>query len=132
MCLTRPFAVLRLFRVELILILWPIFFVAITREEPNLKPREFKKLVGMVAEPIGVARRTVSLPWPLKRSMPTGGHNEERIDVAEQQIARPYWEPTSPANELPDQRPESRFRGWKFRPWRVTSPTVTPYCENQC
>lgn len=117
---------------DLILILWPIFFVAATRQEPHLKPRDFKKPAAILARKPSLAGVTASLPRPLKRRMSTGGQTGRTIDIAEQQIERPYWEPPSPVIEVPAPRPLRGFWGWRRRPWVVSSPKVAPSCDTHC
>ena len=64
---TRLLALRPMLRVDLILILWPIFFVAVTRQEPRPKPRKFSKPARKIAEKIGLAGTTVHLPRPPKQ-----------------------------------------------------------------
>lgn len=117
---------------DLILILWPIFFVAATRQEPHLKPRDFKKPAAILAGKPSLAGVTASLPRPLKRRMSTGGQTGRTIDIAEHQIERPYWEPPSPVIEVPAPRPLRGFWGWRRRPWVVSSPKLAPSCDTHC
>eukprot|EP00904_Undaria_pinnatifida_P008142 jgi/Undpi1/4458/HiC_scaffold_17.g07812.m1 len=113
---------------DLILILWPIFFVAATQQEPHLKTREFLKPARKAAEQLG---GTVGIPGPLKHIMASSGGHGRSIDTAEQQIERPYWEPAS-STELPAQRPTRGFGGWTFRSRMVSSPRVAPASDNHC
>ncbi|CAB1105832.1 unnamed protein product [Ectocarpus sp. CCAP 1310/34] len=52
---------------DLILILWPIFFVAISRPEPHLKPRNFKKSVARTVERASGVTKTVANLGPMRR-----------------------------------------------------------------
>lgn len=91
-----PFPLLR--RIDLILILWPIFFVAATRQDPHLKPRDFKRSAEIVGGVTGFTGVTASLAGPLKRTMARGdkGGREIDVDATEHQIERPYWEDSPP------------------------------------
>ncbi|CAM9518546.1 unnamed protein product [Laminaria digitata] len=82
---------------DLILILWPICFVAATRESPRLKPRNLKKSVTRAAERAKGLKSTVSIARQLRRSMPTDGLSGRRVQRTDQPVERPYWEPTQPA-----------------------------------
>lgn len=92
----RSFPLLR--TTDLILILWPIFFVAATRENPTLKPRNLKKSVTRAAERAKGAGAAIGLPRPLKRSMSTSldGRRGRSIRPLDQPVERPYWETAPP------------------------------------
>ena len=96
---TRPL----LRRIDLILILWPIFFVAATRQEPHLKPREFKRSAETVAKAVRLKRVTTSLQGPLKRTMGDKGGRQIDDEATERQIQQPYWETTPPNTHVVDQ-----------------------------
>eukprot|EP00904_Undaria_pinnatifida_P008136 jgi/Undpi1/4452/HiC_scaffold_17.g07806.m1 len=75
---------------DLILLLWPIFFVAATRENPTLKPRNLKKSVQRVGTSIGFAAS-------LKRSSSGSSDSSRCVHPLEQPGERPYWESHRPA-----------------------------------
>ena len=89
-------------RIDLILVLWPICFVAATRQDPHLKPRDFKRSVETVAGVTGFTGITASLRGPLKRTMGDNGGRQIDVDATERQIERPYWETTSPETHAID------------------------------
>ena len=88
--------------IDLILVLWPIFFVAATRQDPHLKPRDFKRSVETVAGATGFTGITASLRGPLKRTMGDNGGRQIDVEATERQIERPYWETTSPETHAED------------------------------
>lgn len=63
---------------DLLLILWPIFFVTASRQEPHLKVRNFKKSVVRGSER-AVSSIGVSLPRPLRR-MSSGRLNFSSVE----------------------------------------------------
>ncbi|CAM9877840.1 unnamed protein product, partial [Ectocarpus sp. 12 AP-2014] len=52
---------------DLILILWPLFFVAASQPEPNLKPRNFAKSVTRTVERASGIPKTVANSGPMRR-----------------------------------------------------------------
>ncbi|CAN0557420.1 unnamed protein product [Ectocarpus sp. 12 AP-2014] len=52
---------------DLILILWPLFFVAASQPEPYLKPREFAKSVTRTVERASGITKTVANSGPRRR-----------------------------------------------------------------
>ena len=96
---TRPL----LRRIDLILMLWPICFVAATRQGPHLKPREFKRSAETVAKAVRLKRVTTSLQGPLKRTMGDKGGRQIDDEATERQIQQPYWETTPPDTHVVDQ-----------------------------
>eukprot|EP00752_Nemacystus_decipiens_P016554 g14796.t1 len=73
---------------DLLMILWPIFFVAASHQHPHLKPRNFKKSVARGLGGIGIGDRTSSSKQCF------GGK------VAEHKLPeRPHWEHSSGEQE---------------------------------
>eukprot|EP00904_Undaria_pinnatifida_P010891 jgi/Undpi1/6932/HiC_scaffold_21.g09406.m1 len=71
---------------DLILILWPIFFVAATREGPRVKPRNFRKSVSRVAERAKIVNPKTAFQRPLKRSMPVGCQSGRSLSASDQPV----------------------------------------------
>eukprot|EP00904_Undaria_pinnatifida_P008146 jgi/Undpi1/4461/HiC_scaffold_17.g07815.m1 len=86
---------------DLILILWPIFFVSATRESPTLKPRNLRKSVVRAAERAKNVTPTVVLPRPLRRTMSVNGGSRS-IQTSDQPVEVPYWENPPPSDKLSD------------------------------
>lgn len=99
-------------RTDLILVLWPIFFVAATRQDPHLKPRDFRRSAETVAGVTGFTGVTATLAGPLKRTMARGdrGGREIDVDATDRQIERPYWEDT-PSDTPPVEQLVSGLKG---------------------
>ena len=94
---TRP----PLRRIDLILMLWPICFVAATRQGPHLKPREFGKSVEAVAGVTvsgvtGFVGVTASRQGPPISAMTCGDQCGKPAHSTERQIEHPYWETIPP------------------------------------
>lgn len=93
-CSPRPPALPLLFCIDLILILWPIFFVAATHQGPSQKPRDFKKYAAGVTGFVGV---TASVEGPLKNTSMSGAQSGRPKGPTELQVEQAHWETTSPA-----------------------------------
>ncbi|CAB1104807.1 unnamed protein product [Ectocarpus sp. CCAP 1310/34] len=65
---------------DLLMLVWPIFFVAASRQDPHLKPRNFKKSVAKGLEGLRIGK----LVTPRTRN--DGSSNPEDEDV------KPHWE----------------------------------------
>ncbi|CAB1108528.1 unnamed protein product [Ectocarpus sp. CCAP 1310/34] len=65
---------------DLLMLVWPIFFVAASRQDPHLKPRNFKKSVAKGLQGLRVGE--VVTPWTRK----DGSINPEDEEV------KPHWE----------------------------------------
>ena len=52
---------------DLLLLLWPVFFVATTQQDPQLKARTFKKSVVRGAERAAGITKIVARPGPMRR-----------------------------------------------------------------
>lgn len=76
---------------DLILILWPIFFVAATQQDPHLKPRDFKKSAEWVAERARGAAESASIPRQVKGATTFEGVRPT-VNFPEQAAEPPYWE----------------------------------------
>lgn len=78
---------------DLLLILWPIFFVATTQQDPHLKSRTLKKSVVRGAERAAGIAKVIPRPGPMRRSGSTKtGHPTPLEDDLEEQ---PSWEAPS-------------------------------------
>ena len=84
--------------VDLILILWPIFFVAATQQDPHQKPRDFKKSVEWVAERARKTAVIVRLPRPAQGASTFDGLRSN-VASLEQTDEPPYWETTLPPQQ---------------------------------
>eukprot|EP00752_Nemacystus_decipiens_P018199 g16328.t1 len=82
---------------DLLLILWPIFFVAATQEEPRLKPRNFRKSIVRGAERAAGITKVVAVTAPLRRSASVGAaggaSGASSLEAGLAQEERPPWEP---------------------------------------
>lgn len=81
---------------DLLLILWPIFFVAVAEEQPNLKPRNFTKSVVRGAERAAVITKVVAVLDPLRRTTPVDAGNTKTASSMEDGLEpekRSPWEP---------------------------------------
>lgn len=105
LCYSCPPDLPLLRRIDLILILWPIFFVAATRQDPHLKPRDFKRSAETVAGVTGFTGVTASIAGPLKRSIARDDKGGRQIDVdaTDHQLERPYWEDSPPQTDRVEQ-----------------------------
>ena len=79
---------------DLLLILWPIFFVAATQQEPQLKPRTFKKSITRGAERAAGIAKAIPRPAQTRRSTSVGPCDSFNISRMEE--ARPSWDRTLP------------------------------------
>ena len=71
---------------DLILIFWPFFFVAASREPPHLKPRNFRKSVVRVKEKVTNMLEKMSVA-PTSRDPPRSSFHDEQ-----QEEILPDWE----------------------------------------
>eukprot|EP00904_Undaria_pinnatifida_P008172 jgi/Undpi1/4485/HiC_scaffold_17.g07839.m1 len=86
---------------DLLLLLWPVFFVAATREDPHLKGRNFRKSVTRGSE------RVAGLSKPIRRSGSSLVHRGElaRRTAPESDSERPKWDtPDASAREQEETR----------------------------
>ena len=95
-----------MWHVDLILILWPIFFVAATQETPHQQLRDLKKSVGWVAERAVDAAVTVRIARPVKGASTFDGlrSNPGRSDQTDEP---PHWETTLPPHQSQRQQVRS-------------------------
>lgn len=77
---------------DILLILWPLFFVAATRQDPHLKPRTFKKSVVRGIERTAGITKAIARPGPIVRSgsVEIGDTSRGLDDFREERSA---WEP---------------------------------------
>lgn len=87
---------------DLLLLLWPVFFISASRQDPHLKGRNFKKSVTRGSDRVVDLTRRVNnasldLPHPLRRK--TGSKRRNATDEDEERP--PTWETggTLPAYE---------------------------------
>ena len=67
-------------RADLLLLLWPVFFIAAARQDPHLKGRNFRKSVTRGSELV------VGLSKPVRHSVSL------RRTTADAEAERPAWE----------------------------------------
>lgn len=82
-------------RPDLLLILWPIFFVATAHEDPHLKPRNFTKSVVKGAERVAGVTNAIAHPWPMRRSASAGVTNRGNALEEGFPEERCPWDPPS-------------------------------------
>ena len=126
-CPHPPALPLLMFCIDLILILWPIFFVAATNQGPHLKPREFKTYVAGVTQFVG-ATASVEGPrknGPRKNATTYFGQSERPADRTEQAVEQAPWETTSPGI-YSAQRHVRVCRNQRRRAWIVPPRIVLP------
>eukprot|EP00903_Cladosiphon_okamuranus_P005847 g5787.t1 len=79
---------------DLLLVLWPIFFVAVGEEQPRLKPRNFTKSVVRGAERAAGITKVVAVLDPRRRtSSVEAGKSASSIEDGLELERRPSWEP---------------------------------------
>ena len=114
--------------VDLILILWPIFFIAAPQQEPHLKTREFVKPARKAAEQLG---GTVEIPTPLKHIMASSGGHGKSIDTAQNKLSDLTGNLRHRSSYMLNGR-RMVLEVWKYRSGMVSSPRVGPACDNHC
>ncbi|CAM9171945.1 unnamed protein product, partial [Ectocarpus sp. 8 AP-2014] len=90
---------------DLLLILWPLCFVAATQEDPHLKPRTFKKSVMRGAERAAGVTKVIARAVPMRHSGTTrqaaavdGFEGSEEVPPWERQPAQRQQVPQSATN----------------------------------
>lgn len=83
-------------RADLLLLLWPVFFIAAAREDPHLKARNFRKSVAKGSERVVSLSKPVLRPSSLERhgglSTSGSGLSATRRTTANADIERPQWD----------------------------------------
>ncbi|CAM9261431.1 unnamed protein product [Ectocarpus sp. 12 AP-2014] len=83
---------------DLLLILWPLCFVAATQQDPHLKPRSFTKSVVRGAERAAGVTKVVARAAPIRHS--SSKSHASAVDGFEDQEVVPAWD------RQPAQRPQ--------------------------
>ncbi|CAM9812689.1 unnamed protein product [Ectocarpus sp. 4 AP-2014] len=87
---------------DILLILWPLCFVATTQEDPHLKPRTFKKSVIRGAERAAGVTKVIARTAPIRRSSTRS--RAAAVNGFEGQEEVPAWErqPTQQQQQPPE------------------------------
>ncbi|CAM9401821.1 unnamed protein product [Ectocarpus fasciculatus] len=92
---------------DLLLILWPLFFVAATQQDPHLKPRTFKKSVIRGAERAAGVTKVLARAAPMRHS--STAKQAAAVDGFEESEEAPPWE----RNPAPRQQPPPSATSWQ-------------------
>ncbi|CAM9868828.1 unnamed protein product [Ectocarpus sp. 13 AM-2016] len=99
---------------DLILILWPLFFVAASQPEPNLKPRNFAKSVTRTVERASGIPKTVANSGPMRRKesieMRNGTSGASLEDGFQEEAAPWEYPPTLGVQRSLSRRVPNSFR----------------------
>eukprot|EP00904_Undaria_pinnatifida_P000588 jgi/Undpi1/1052/HiC_scaffold_10.g04515.m1 len=90
---------------DLLLLLWPIFFVAATREDPHLKARSFRKSIARGSERVVGLSQPVRMSLSLRRRRDLIAQARQRTTVAGD--LRPAWEDTDASSRQQMTHPHS-------------------------
>eukprot|EP00903_Cladosiphon_okamuranus_P013102 g12221.t1 len=91
---------------DLLLILWPLCFVAATQQEPTLKPRTFRKSIIRGAERAAGVKKVVARVAPIRRNSSAASAVDSFAGAQE----LPYWEHKQPS---PRQSEPPRVPFWQ-------------------
>lgn len=78
---------------DLLLLLWPVFFVTAARQPPHLRVRNFKKSASRGSERVASVSEQLCLPLSLRRRKELARRSRRR-NSAETSEERPTWEIT--------------------------------------
>ncbi|CBN78282.1 hypothetical protein Esi_0005_0160 [Ectocarpus siliculosus] len=92
---------------DLLLILWPLCFVATTQQDPHLKPRTFKKSVIRGAERAAGVTKVIARAAPIRHSSSMTA--TPAVDGFEDQEVVPAWE----GQPVQKQRPLQLATNWQ-------------------
>lgn len=98
---------------DLLLILWPLFFVAATQQDPHMKPRDFKKIAGWAVESAKVAASTSGLARPSEGATTFDGLRSG-AGRRERPAEPPYWEAAVPPQRQQSERNQVRLSGGQW------------------
>ncbi|CAM9828362.1 unnamed protein product [Ectocarpus fasciculatus] len=91
---------------DLLLILWPLCFVAAVQQDPHLKPRTFKKSVTRGAERAAGVSKSIARAAPIGRSSTT--RHADAVDGFQDREEVPSWERRAAPRQQPPPSAASR------------------------
>lgn len=112
------------YAVDLLFILWPVFFIAASRQDPHLKVRNFRKSIARGATRARGVSATTSISHPLRPRMKIAGGSGNYVSSIEEE-QRPAWDIADPRALAP----VSKFSKGANLAQAVVWPSP---CRNRC